>query len=104
MEMVKFQVSGSVEVAQMLLLGVHPAPPSAGDLDAGSQLLPGGGGGEGFGEPRSLLLWGGGGALGLPGGGGGSAFGPRRRVPGWGGGGVRFSLTWRLRAGLSTWV
>jgi len=76
--MVKFQVSGSVEVAQMLLLGVHPAPPSAGDLDAGSQLLPGGGGGESFGEPRSLLLW--------------------------GGGGVRFSLTWRLRAGLSTWV
>ena len=51
MEMVKFQASGSVEMGQVLLPGIHPARLefTPGDLDAASQFLPGGGGRRGNG-------------------------------------------------------
>lgn len=78
MKMVKFQVPESVEMVQLLLAGIHFSPQglTPGDLDTGSQFLPGGrGGGDdgdhgvgqgvvGWGDlwqSHSLLKWGWGG-------------------------------------------
>lgn len=78
MKMVKFQVPESAEMVPLLLAGIHLSPLgfTPGDLDTGSQFLPGGRGwgddgdhGVGQGvvgwgqlwQSRSLLKWGWGG-------------------------------------------
>ena len=58
--MVKFQVPESVEMVQLLLAGIHSSPLgfTPGDLDAGSQFLPGGRGVWGDDEDHGVGLGG----------------------------------------------